>query len=265
MESQHIYMALQIIQSWDQEGNWEPSSDYLRNAKRLHIKPDIPNTYEVLARDKAGSAGFITEFESDDLIELDCKILDLAMELLKSPNRSKARLHINLEPSTVMSDRFPEYLAKLKGSRRYKEWLVIEITERSVPDAQIDELRNRVSEIYDVGFAIALDDYSIQAPAPHHKALWPMASTVKVDMVELYNAGLDKMDPFNAAAADKTVVVERIEKREEKRAIEALKTQDIMLQGYFFGRPEIMPDFSAQLPRSARPNQEAGNTKKYIL
>ena len=116
------------------------------------------------------------------------------------------------------------------------ERVVLEVIER---DEVGPELVERVRELVDRGYSVALDDFRWRAD---NEALIDLATYVKLDLRDLGIAGVAEHSRL-LADRDVRIVAEKVETRDERDA--CLRLGIGLFQGYFFEKPYIVRGRSA--------------------
>ncbi len=204
--------------------------------------------YECLVRmyDREGkvvpAAQFVPAIEQLGLMRsIDNRVRDLAiLELERNPQVSLA---INISGLTATERSwFRGLVARLKERRDIAKRLIVEITETAALQ-DIDETSRFVSALRALGCKVALDDFGSGFTTFHHlKAL--TVDVVKIDGSFVRNITTDTENQIFihnlmalAQALGVSTVAECVETREDA---DFLSNAGIdLLQGYYFGRPEI--------------------------
>jgi EAL domain-containing protein (putative c-di-GMP-specific phosphodiesterase class I) len=204
--------------------------------------------YECLVRmyDRDGklvpAAQFVPAIEQLGLMRsIDNRVRDLAIfELERNPQVSLA---INISGLTATERSwFRGLVARLKERRDIAKRLIVEITETAALQ-DIDETSRFVSALRALGCKVALDDFGSGFTTFHHlKAL--TVDVVKIDGSFVRNITTDTENQIFihnlmalAQALGVSTVAECVETREDA---DYLSNAGIdLLQGYYFGRPEI--------------------------
>lgn len=204
--------------------------------------------YECLVRmfDTEGklvpAAQFVPAIEQLGLMRsIDNRVRDLAIEELQ--RNSQVSLAINISGLTATERSwFRGLVARLKERRDIAKRLIVEITETAALQ-DIDETSRFVSGLRALGCKVALDDFGSGFTTFHHlKAL--TVDVVKIDGSFVRNIRTDTENQIFihnllalARALGVSTVAECVETREDA---DYLSNAGIdLLQGYYFGRPEI--------------------------
>ena len=204
--------------------------------------------YECLVRmyDRGGSlvpaAQFVPAIEQLGLMRsIDNRVRDLAIrELEQFPDVSLA---INISGLTATERSwFRGLVARLNGRRDVAERLLVEITETAALQ-DIDETSRFVSALRALGCKVALDDFGSGFTTFHHlKAL--TVDVVKIDGSFIRNITTDTENQIFihnllalAHALGVSSVAECVETREDADFLAGVGID--LLQGYYFGRPEV--------------------------
>ena len=224
--------------------------------------------YEALIRGPRGSAIerpdalFAAAHAEGRVTELDCHCRIAAFRAAEAAGLGAgSTLFVNLEPAAVgrraPADLHGAALAGPPGAR-----VVIEITERSLTSDPAGLMR-AVAELREQGFGIAIDDVGAD---DRSLALMPFLrpDVIKLDLALVQERPSVKMATIlNAVGAqvERTGALIVAEGVETERQIEVAHSLGATLaQGYFFGRPAPLPDWSPApeqalrvLGRSAHP------------
>ncbi len=196
------------------------------------------------------AAEFIPVVEQLGLIRgIDRHVLELAMDTLE--RYPKAMLAINISGLTA-TDRswLRVLLSRLKGDRTLANRLMIEITETAALQ-DIEESARFVATIRNLGCKVALDDFGAgYTTFRHMKAL--TVDVVKIDgsfVRGITNSEENQMFIRNLVSLAKTLDLETVaECVETIDEVEFLAKQGIgLLQGYYFGKPDLNPPWSEGL------------------
>ncbi|MEQ8355364.1 MAG: EAL domain-containing protein [Kiloniellaceae bacterium] len=188
------------------------------------------------------AAKFVPAIEQLGLMRsIDNRVRDLAIrELDRNPAVSLA---INISGLTATERSWFRGLeARLKGRRDIAERLVVEITETAALQ-DIDETSSFVSSLRALGCQVALDDFGSGFTTFHHlKAL--TVDVVKIDGSFIRDITMDTENQIfihNLLALARAIgvssVAECVETREDAEFLSAMGID--LLQGYYFGRPEV--------------------------
>jgi diguanylate cyclase (GGDEF)-like protein len=204
--------------------------------------------YECLVRmyDRSGklvpAAHFVPAIEElGQMRSIDNRVRDLAFrELERIPDVSLA---INISGLTATERSwFRGLVARLKDRRDIAERLIVEITETAAL-RDIDETSHFVSNLRALGCKVALDDFGSGFTTFHHlKTL--TVDVVKIDGSFIRNITSDAENQIFihnllalARAIGVSTVGECVETREDADYLAGIGVD--LLQGYYFGRPEI--------------------------
>ncbi|OLO38169.1 hypothetical protein BTR23_11750 [Alkalihalophilus pseudofirmus] len=119
--------------------------------------------FEVLLRSKLfpnPEATFIEARKEKKLYELDSGSIHKAISTYRSAGltKSKGKLFLNIFPSTLLHPNFPTFLNKIIADDvLHSQQIVLEISESEINN-KIDELKQKVSVLKNLGFLIAIDD-----------------------------------------------------------------------------------------------------------
>lgn len=202
--------------------------------------------YEALVRmfDDAGkpisAALFVPAIEQLGLaFELDCRVLDMAVREMEAyPELSLA---INVSGLTAAQADWPDYMAKVLGSKRHvAERLVVEITETAAI-VDVSETRRFVDTLRALGGRVSLDDFGAGFTSIRHLRSLSL-SIMKIDKELLHNVLVNAEQQHLVLA-----LIELAHGLGLQIVAEGVETADIadwlkrarvdMLQGYFFGKP----------------------------
>lgn len=219
--------------------------------------------YETLIRmiDEEGnvvSAGqFIPIVEKLGMIRpLDLRALELAVADLKA--HPSVRLAVNVSSLTVTDPAWLRTLMSLiKGQSGIANRLTIEITETAALE-DFEVTSRFVSSVRDLGCKVALDDFgSGYTSFRHMKSL--TVDVVKIDGAFVSNVATNRENQMFirtllglADGFGLQTVAECIENEDEARIL--IEEGADFLQGWYFGKPTVNPDWrnaKAELPRSA--------------
>ncbi|WP_420345443.1 putative bifunctional diguanylate cyclase/phosphodiesterase [Pelagibius sp.] len=204
--------------------------------------------FECLVRmyDRSGAlvpaAEFIPAIEQLGLMRtIDNRVRDLALAALE--RYPDVRLAINISGLTATERSWQRGLiARLKGRRELASRLVVEITETAAL-MDIDETSRFVASLRTLGCEVALDDFGSGFTTFHHlRAL--TVDVVKIDGSFIRDITTDKENQIfirNLLALAQTLgvatVAECVETREDADYLSAEGVD--LLQGYYFGRPDV--------------------------
>jgi len=205
--------------------------------------------FESLIRSKDGTPPnllFQQVIKSKRLADLDMWSIDRATGVFFSHREmelSQERLFVNIFPSTVMDDRFPEFVRELaRKYEPYRQRIVFEIIE-SLSDIAVWHnplYAGRLLELRKYGFLIALDDFG-EGTASFKKVVELAPDFIKLDMFfgkELYR---DKNKQklvrlFVEYCRDEAeLILEGIEHEEDLDSAISLGVRNG--QGYLLGKP----------------------------
>jgi len=205
--------------------------------------------FESLIRSKDGTPPnllFQQAIKSKRLADLDMWSIDRAAGAFFSHRDlqfGKERLFVNIFPSTVMDDRFPEYVRELaRKYEPYRQRIVFEIIE-SLSDIAVwhDPLyAGRLLELREQGFLLALDDFG-EGTASFKKVVELAPDYIKLDMFfgkELYrDKNKQKLVRLfvEYCGDDAELILEGIELEEDLASAISLGVRNG--QGYLLGRP----------------------------
>jgi len=223
--------------------------------------------YECLVRmfDRGGAlvpaARFVPAIEELGLMRsIDNRVRDLAVrELERDPGLSLA---INISGLTATERSwFRGLVARLKDRRDIATRLLVEITETAALQ-DIDETSRFVSALRALGCRVALDDFGSGFTTFHHlKAL--TVDVVKIDGSFVRNITTDTENQIFihnllalARALGVSTVGECVETSEDADYLSGVGID--LLQGYYFGRPEVAGHDTAGTAQAPRPALIAG-------
>lgn len=189
---------------------------------------------------------FMGAIENDDLgREIDCRALKCGLGALQRV--PDMRLSINMSARSIG---YPKWLQTLKRGLAKDpslgERLILEITESSA--MQVPELvRTFMADLQDKGITFALDDFGAGYTAFRHLKEFYF-DIIKID--GQFIRGVDK-DPDNQVLAqalitigqqfDMFTVAENVETKAEADFLVAAGID--CMQGYYYGAPEVKPDW----------------------
>lgn len=217
--------------------------------------------FECLARmyDREGTlipaAKFIPAIEQLGLMRsIDNRVRDLAIGALEHfPNVSLA---INISGLTATERSWQRGLvARLKGRRDLASRLIVEITETTAL-MDIEETSRFVFSLRALGCEVALDDFGAGFTTFHHlRAL--TVDVVKIDGSFIRDIAGDKQNQIFirnllalAGSLNVSTVAECVETKEDADYLAAEGVD--LLQGYYFGRPDV-DDHLLAYGQGARP------------
>jgi len=207
-----------------------------------------PLFYEALVRmfDDSGevipAAKFVPVVEQMGLaVELDRRVLDLAMEELESS--ADLTLAINVSGLTAAQADWPDHVRRVLGPRRsVAERLIIEITETAAI-VDISETQRFARSLCELGGRLALDDFGAGFTSIRHLRSLPL-SIIKFDRDLLQDLlknaeqqHILKMLVEIARGLGLKTVAEGVEDAESGAWLRDQKLD--MLQGYYFGKPSF--------------------------
>lgn len=221
--------------------------------------PDEVAFYECLIRmrDRNGdliqAKDFIPVTEKMGMVRLfDRRVLALAFETLhKHPT---IRLSINLSPQSVQDSIWlQQFMDLARGNPNVSERLTIEITESSAI-YDINKMAMFVDQVREFGCSFALDDFGAGYTSFRH------FKQLKLDMVKidgLFVRGLCD-DPDNqlfvqtlVKIAENFGMVTVAEMVDDAQSAELLREYGVdYFQSYYFGKPEINPNWLGQSEKS---------------
>ncbi|MBV1907161.1 MAG: HDOD domain-containing protein [Pseudomonadales bacterium] len=176
------------------------------------------HAYELLFRsDEKNQATFI-DGEAATAEVLTSAIIDIGLEKIVGARPA----YINMTYQFLTGNILTPHL---------KDRLVLEILEDVVPD---DALIDRLNELYNDGYTLALDDFIYK---PELEFMLELAQIVKFDVMHLGTARLEeqvnKVRPFNVK-----LLAEKVETKDEFEFCKAIGFD--YYQGYFFCKPEVV-------------------------
>jgi len=188
------------------------------------------------------AAQFVPAIERLGLMRsIDNRVRDLAIRELES--HPDVSLAINISGLTATERSwFRGLVARLKGRRDIAKRLIVEITETAALQ-DIDETSRFVSTLRALGCKVALDDFGSGFTTFHHlKAL--TVDVVKIDGSFIRNITADTENQIFihnllalGRALDVSTVAECVETSADAEYLRGIGID--LLQGYYFGRPEI--------------------------
>lgn len=207
-----------------------------------------PELYECLLRMRrldgtvANASEFIPVAEQFGLSRLvDCRVLELAVELLRA--MPKVKLALNVSASTATDPEWMGALEALTGKdRSLAERLTIEITETAAI-SDVKAAMTFVSRLKTLGCRVALDDFG--AGYTSFRSLRDLGvDMVKIDGSFIQNLGTDTEDEMFVRTlidlARNFGVVTVGEWVGDERTVQLLEKAGVSyMQGYFFGAPEL--------------------------
>ncbi|MDJ0951037.1 MAG: GGDEF and EAL domain-containing protein [Alphaproteobacteria bacterium] len=198
----------------------------------------------------APAGSFISIVERMGLIRtIDVRVLEMAIDMLM--RRPEIILAINASGLTAGDRTWLRLLiSRLKGYPQVAKRLIIEITE-TVALHDIEETANFVSTVRSLGCQVALDDFGAGYTSFRH------LQALDVDMVKIDGSFIRDLDhDLDNQLFVKTLlslaegfglrtVAECVETRAQANFL-AQQGMDL-LQGYYFGRPELKPSSELSL------------------
>ena len=188
------------------------------------------------------AAHFIPAIERLGLMRwIDNRVRDLAITALE--RNPKIELAINISGLTATERSWQRGLvARLKGDPELASRLIVEITETTAL-MDIDEICHFVSSLRALGCRVALDDFGAGFTTFHHlRAL--TVDVVKIDGSFIRSITVDKQNQIFirnllslAGTLGVSTVAECVETEEDADYLSAEGVD--LLQGYYFGRPEV--------------------------
>jgi diguanylate cyclase (GGDEF)-like protein len=200
------------------------------------------------------AALFVPAIEQLGLMRsIDNRVRDLALRALeRTPDLSLA---INISGLTATERSWLRGLvARLKDRRDLARRLIVEITETTALQ-DIDETARFVSALRALGCKVALDDFGSGFTTFHHlKAL--TVDVVKIDGSFIRHITTDTENQIFihnllalARALGVSTVAECVETREDADYLAGIGID--LLQGYYFGRPEVESQQAAPVGQAA--------------
>lgn len=227
--------------------------------------------YECLLRMYSPSGALIPAGEFVPVVErlgmiraLDRRTLDLALHDLE--NHPSVTLAVNISGVTA-ADRgwLRALVSRLKDRRDLASRLIVEITETAALH-DLDDTARFLAVLRDLGCQVAVDDFGAGYTTFRHlKAL--TVDVVKIDGSFVRNLGEDNSNRLfirNLLSLTKTfnvlTVAECVETQEEADTL--LNEGVHLLQGYYFGKPELEPAWrrSTTAPVPAYPEPGAAES-----
>ncbi|HEY9549810.1 MAG TPA: EAL domain-containing protein, partial [Kiloniellaceae bacterium] len=188
------------------------------------------------------AAQFVPAIEQLGLMRsIDNRVRDLAIRELERDVSLSLAINISGLTATERSW-FRGLVARLKGRRDIATRLIVEITETAALQ-DIDETSRFVSALRALGCKVALDDFGSGFTTFHHlKAL--TVDVVKIDGSFIRDITTDTENQIFihnllalARALGVSTVAECVETREDADYLTGIGID--LLQGYYFGRPEV--------------------------
>lgn len=188
------------------------------------------------------AAQFVPAIEQLGLMRsIDNRVRDLAIRALERDRRALLAINISGLTATERSW-FRGLVARLKERRDVATRLIVEITETAALQ-DIDETSRFVSALRALGCRVALDDFGSGFTTFHHlKAL--TVDVVKIDGSFIRGITTDTENQIFihnllalARALGVSTVAECVETREDADYLTGIGVD--LLQGYYFGRPEV--------------------------
>ncbi len=189
----------------------------------------------------AESTGFINEITlamfQKLIVDLNI-IIDINESLIVSFNASAKDFHNN-KLSTTIQHAVEHHLLAAKH-------LEVELTETVILD-QVEEVRDNLSLLHDLGIALAMDDYGTGFSSIDTLSKWPF-STIKLDQGMVSKLGTSEKD-FTiihssiqmAHQLELEIVAEGIETEVVYRILQNMGC--VIAQGYWISRPVSLVDF----------------------
>lgn len=182
-------------------------------------------------------------------LELDRLCFDAAVQNAKSLPAS-VLLFINISPSALIDQRFSAERLVAAARRQYRppSSIVLEVTERA--EVPLDVLQERIAELREAGFGIALDDVGAGNAGLEMMRRMPVDwikidhSIVQAAPTDAVARGMMRALVAFAGEAEATVVTEGIEDPDELAVVRAVmrrghtRNAEVLAQGYYLGRPE---------------------------
>ncbi|TQV83381.1 EAL domain-containing protein [Denitrobaculum tricleocarpae] len=216
----------------------------------VDAKTGETNCYECLLRMYAPDGSLVPAGRFIPVVEklglmraVDRRVLDLVLEdLERTPD---VVLAFNISGLTVADRSWLRSLqSRLRDKRQIAERLILEITETaSLYDN--NESAKFVEAVRALGCRVAIDDFGAGYTTFHHLKILPV-DIVKIDgefVRDIQSSPDNQLFVRNLLSLAKTLnletVAECVETREDS---DFLKSEGVdLLQGYFFGKPDILP------------------------
>lgn len=176
---------------------------------------------------------------------VDRLVLDLVLQDLE--RHPQVTLAFNISGLTVADRSWLRSLqARLRDKRQVAERIILEITETAALYDN-DESARFVEAVRALGCQVAIDDFGAGYTTFHHLKTLPV-DIVKIDgsfVRDIQSSPDNQLFVRNllslAKALDLKTVAECVETQEDS---DFLKSEGVdLLQGYFFGKPELMPSW----------------------
>ncbi len=169
------------------------------------------------------------------------KALDAICQVTRDREFQKAKLSLNITPTSLLDPHFLAYLdRKVREKGMNPESICIEICESTFVNS-LDLCIERINEFRQHGYSIAIDDFGRE-----YSSL-AILENVSFDIIKIDALFVGKIsDPKNqeiikmicriAEIAKQTIVAEGVETVQQKNALQQLGC--LFQQGYFFNRPQ---------------------------
>ena len=228
----------------------------------FHIQPIVSMTdrnviaYEALARmkDEAGNLVPASEFmeryeHPQEFAQLDAIMIEKAVSMARSIRRQnqKARFYINLSRHTFNEDdAFNSFLTMLEANEILNKNICFEVSQEDFERLGKDK-QQRIREILDLGFKIALDNCSdISSAVSILKQ--NMFSSIKlsvemleqIEAMEQYNPDIEILEAATTAGVD--LIVTHVE--QDHQLLKLIDHDVFYGQGNYFSEPKT-PNFIA--------------------
>lgn len=212
----------------------------------FHLEDKKRIGYEVLLRSKTFSNPelfFHYAIKSNQLYRLDCLSIYKALRTFR-PNGSKAKLFLNIFPSTILHKEFINFIGKLHSENLLtNQHIIFELSEGETIQ-ELALLKDRVEFLKELGIKIAFDDIG-------------KGKSYIQDMIELEPEyiKLDRYFSMDLHRCEKKqafiyliveycrrynicVILEGLERIEDLHCAEGLSIP--LGQGFLLGRPELL-------------------------
>ena len=200
---------------------------YIARQPIFNVNKDVRG-YELLYRDgKSGNVANIVDGDAATYSVLSDAITLFGLPMLTN----KRRAYVNFTKNLVMNDFV--FMTDPKD-------IVVEILESTDVD---DEFKEKISEMKEAGYVLALDDYSGQDVFDD---ILPMIDIVKVDFVATPDRERQRELADKLLSVPVTLLAEKVETMEDFNA--ALDMGFSLFQGFFFEKPRI---FNKRIPTLA--------------
>ena len=204
-------------------------------------------------------ADFIPIAESSNLIvELDIWVMDQACSLIHQAGTMGIALHlaVNISPRHFCNQNFVPWMkAVLEQQGVNPAQLMLEVTEGLFLN-DIDSVSAKMQELRQLGLRFSIDDFGTGYSSLAYLKRLPV-SEIKIDRSFVQDAPKDPDDAALIeailAVADKMqlqVVAEGVETLEQAEFLKA-RSNTILFQGYFYGRPAPVQDWLTGWQESA--------------